>query len=83
VANETIYWDDYRHENTDGTVTEVERSIRLNGDVSEMVHVVDSDGSHVAVWHVVHDAQGRLIHLDEKFMRLDSTLLWPPEGYRR
>lgn len=82
MANETIYSDDYTRQNSDGTVTKVERSIRLNGDCSEMVHLFDVDGSHLVVWHTVHNAENKQIHLDEKFRRAGCTATWPPEGYR-
>ena len=81
VANESIYSDKYLKQNANGTTTEVERRIRLNGDRSEMVIHFDSHGVKIVVWHVVHNAQGRLLHLDEKFRRTGDSTTWPPEGY--
>ena len=82
MANETIYKDHRRHENSNGTTTEVERKIRRNGDRSEMVYYRDSNESNIVVWHVVHNAEGRQLHLHEKFRRAGDSTAWPPEGYR-
>jgi hypothetical protein len=68
--------------NSDGTVTEVFRSIRENGDRSEMVFYKLDDGTKQAIWHVVFDASGVLIHgPHEKFRRAGEAISWPPVGY--
>jgi len=63
MSNPTIYrYPRQVIRNPDGTVTEVERNLRQNGDVSIIVKVKDSTGHHLVVYHLVYDSEGQLVH---------------------
>ena len=63
MTNPTIYRYPTRIiRNPDDTVTEVERTLRQNGDVSIIVKVKDTTGRHLVVYHLVFDTSGKLVH---------------------
>jgi hypothetical protein len=63
MANPTIYrYPRQIIHNQDGTLTEVERNLRQNGDISIIVKVKDASGHHLVVYHLVYDSAGRLVH---------------------
>ncbi len=63
MSNPTIYrYPRQVIRNPDGTVTEVERNLRQNGDVSIIVKMKDSTGHHLVVYHLVYDSEGQLVH---------------------
>ena len=49
-------------DNLDGTVTEVEKSIRRNRDKNVIVKVKNSEGHTLVVYHLVYDSKGRVVH---------------------
>jgi len=63
MANPTIYrYPRQIIHNRDGTLTEVERNLRQNGDISIIVKVKDASGHHLVVYHLAYDSAGRLVH---------------------
>jgi hypothetical protein len=63
MANPTIYrYPRQMIHNRDGTLTQVERSLRQNGDISIIVKVKDGSGHHLVVYHLVYDSAGKLVH---------------------
>lgn len=63
MGNPTIY--KYPRQviyNPDGTSTEIERSLRQNGDVSIIVKVKDATGHTLVVYHLVYDSADNLVH---------------------
>lgn len=63
MTNPTIYrYPRQIIRNPDDTVTEVERTLRQNGDVSITIKVKDTTGRHLVVYHLVCDSNGKLVH---------------------
>jgi hypothetical protein len=63
MTNPTIYrYPRQIIRNPDDTITEVERTLRQNGDVSIIVKVKDTTGRHLVVYHLVYDSNGKLVH---------------------
>jgi hypothetical protein len=82
MPNPTVRRERILADNGDGTVTEVFRSIRQNGDRSEMVFYRESGGAKLLIWHVVYEAGGLLVHgPHEKFRGKGVETVWPPKGY--
>ncbi len=48
--------------NEDGTVTEIDRSLRQNRDVNVIVKIKDSIGHTLIVYHLVYDSRGQIVH---------------------
>jgi hypothetical protein len=82
MPNPTVRRERRVNRNRDGTRVEVFRSIRENGDVSEMVFFGEDDFAKRVIWHVVFDASGVMVHgPHEKYRRSGDTTDWPPPGY--
>jgi len=82
MPNPTVRRERQLVDNGDGTFTETFRSIRENGDKSEMVFFRQANGIKNVIWHVVFDVAGVLVHgPHEKFRRPEDSTSWPPPGY--
>jgi hypothetical protein len=63
MTNPTIYrYPRQIIRNPDDTITEVERTLRQNGDVLIIVKVKNTAGRHLVVYHLVYDSNGKLVH---------------------
>lgn len=63
MANPTVYkYPRWVVESPDGTLAQIDRSVRANGDVSTIVKVRDERGHTLVLYHYVHDAAGNLVH---------------------
>jgi hypothetical protein len=82
LPNPTVRRERIIENHRDGTVTEIIRQIRANGDKSEMVFYREGTGASIVIWHVVYDAANAIVHgPHEKFRRTGDLMGWPPPGY--
>ena len=63
MSNPTIYrYPKKVVDNLDGTITEIEKSLRRNRDKNVIVKVKNSEGHTLIVYHLVYDSKGRIVH---------------------
>jgi hypothetical protein len=82
MPNPTVRREREINRNEDGSVVEIFRSIRENGDASEMIFFREGNRIKRVIWHVVYDATGVMVHgPHEKYRRPGDETIWPPPGY--
>ena len=63
MSNPTIYrYPKKIIDNLDGTVTEVDKSLRRNRDKNVIIKVKNSEGHTLVVYHMVYDSKGQVVH---------------------
>lgn len=63
MSNPTIYkYPKKIVSNPDGTITEIEKNLRRNRDISMIVKIKDKKGHTLVIYHLVYNSRGEIVH---------------------